>query len=476
PRPNGVWLDPFDPTEVNVHYTEANSWQYSFHVQHDISGLIDLCGGDRQMEEWLDELFTTSSRTSGREQADITGLVGQYAQGNEPSHHIAYLYDYVGAPWKTQRVVRKIMDELFTTQPDGLCGNEDCGQMSAWYVFSALGFYPVTPGSDIFAFGSPLFRNAVIHLENGKDFTIRAPRSNHERIYIDHVMRDGTPYTKSYVRWADIEEGHTFIFGMEDRPNERFGARTSDRPVQKCEGSIVENPWFKVPALAFSGFTKVEIEALRPEYRIWYQVVDAGSSPADNGYELYQRPFTISRNVTIYAYCTDASGRRSFVTRTDLRRIENSWKVSLAYPYNRLYSAGGDQAIVDGVRGGTNFRLGGWQGYQNSDFEATIDLGRRQGISKIDATFLQDSRSWILLPQWVEYYTSSDGSNYVKQGHVTHFVDPKDETCQIHDFQLSLKTDARYVKVVAKNFGTLPDWHIGAGGRAHIFIDEVSIQ
>ena len=327
PRVNGSWLDPFDPTEVNRHYTEANAWQYSFHVQHDVNGLVEASGGDSSMEDWLDELFSTSSQTSGRELEDISGLVGQYAQGNEPSHHIAYLYDYIGVPWKTQRLVRKIMDELFSSQPDGLCGNEDCGQMSAWYVMSALGFYPVTPGSDIYVFGTPIFRNAVIHQENGKDFTIRAPRTSSTNRYINHVMRDGVPYTKSYLHYSDIERGRTFIFGMDAQPNPRFGYKPDDRPVAAVEKTIVENPWIVVPAADFAAFTRVEIGAVDKRYGIWYQIVPEGSV-AGGEYKRYERPFTVSRSCMVYAYCTDEAGNRSFTTQTALHRVENNDKAT----------------------------------------------------------------------------------------------------------------------------------------------------
>ena len=476
PRVNGIWLEPFNPTDVNVHYTEANSWQYSFHVQHDIAGLVEASGGDTSMEEWLDELFSASSDTGGAwKVADMTGMVGQYAQGNEPSHHIAYLYAYVGVPWKTQRVVRQIMDELFTAQPDGLCGNEDCGQMSAWYVMSALGFYPVTPGSDQYVFGTPMFRNAVIHLENGKDFTLRAPRASSTNRYINHVMRDGLPYSRSYMRYADIEAGSTFIFGMDEKPNPKFGVRKEDRPYSGVEKTIVENPWFKVGSSAFQAFTKVEIEAADKDYRIWYQMIPEGSV-AGGDFQLYQRPFTVSRSCTVYAYCTDKEGNRSFVTKTSLRHVDHNYKVSLLQPYNPTYGAGGDQAIVDGIRGSLNFRLGGWQGYQGHDFEAVIDLGQVKHLSHLAAGFLQDTGAWIVLPEWVEFSTSRDGKTFTEPRRVRHEVDPKDYTRQIHEFELPLNTDARYVKVLAHGFGTLPAWHAGAGGESHIFVDEVTIR
>ena len=476
PRQNGCWLEPFNPAEVNVHYTEANAWQYSFHVQHDIGGLIEACGGDSSMEQWLDELFSTSSQTTGWEQVDMTGMIGQYVQGNEPSHHIAYLYNYAGVPWKTQRVVRQIMDELFTSQPDGLCGNEDCGQMSAWYVMSSLGLYPVTPGSDVFVFGSPVFRNAVIHQENGRDFTVRAPRTSSVNRYINHVMRDGVPYTKSYLRYADIERGRTFIFGMDNRPNPRFGSEPEDRPVAAVEKTIVENPWFKVASPAFTSYTKVEIGCPDKDCSIWYQVVPEGGV-AGGDFSRYDRPFTVSRSCTVYAYCMNRDGKRSFTTQTTLHRIENSgYTVSITHPYSTLYTAGGDRGLIDGIRGSDNYRLGGWQGYQGCDFEAVIDLGSVKHLSKVSAGFLQDTRAWILLPLWVEFYTSRDGKTFQKQGRQSHDVDPQDYARRILEIAQPLNTEARYVKVLARNFGPLPAWHAGAGGQAHLFIDEITLK
>src|SRR5215216_4843108 len=184
PRNNGGWAEPFDPREVTFAFTEANSWQYTFFAPHDISGLVALMGGREQFSRKLDQLFTVDSRTTGREQADITGLIGQYAHGNEPSHHMAYLYNYAGQPWKTQSRVRQIMDEFYKPTPDGLIGNEDCGQMSAWYVLSAAGFYPVTPGSQTYVIGSPLFPEVRFNLENGKSFVIRSINASDRNVYI----------------------------------------------------------------------------------------------------------------------------------------------------------------------------------------------------------------------------------------------------------------------------------------------------
>ncbi|HNU09623.1 MAG TPA: glycoside hydrolase family 92 protein, partial [Pyrinomonadaceae bacterium] len=156
PKRNGGWLEPFAPAEVTFNFTEGNSWVYSFFVPQDVSGLMKLNGGPVPFAERLEQLFTTKEELSGRVQPDITGLIGQYAHGNEPSHHIAYLFDYAGRPWRTQFYARKILDEFYKPEPDGLIGNEDCGQMSAWYIVSALGFYQVNPSDPVYAFGSPI--------------------------------------------------------------------------------------------------------------------------------------------------------------------------------------------------------------------------------------------------------------------------------------------------------------------------------
>jgi hypothetical protein len=157
--------------------------------------------------------------------------------------------------------------------------------------------------------------------------------------------------------------------------------------------------------------------------------------------------------------------------------VDNNYKVQLVHPCNPMYNGGGDNAIVDGIRGQKNFRLGGWQGFQDTDFEAVIDLGAEKSLSSLSASFLQDTGAWIVLPHWVDFFTSRDGKSYEQQAHVMHEVDPQDYTVQIHEFTAPVRTKdkARYVRVYAKSFGELPAWHDGAGGQSHIFVDEVTI-
>lgn len=229
------FMSPFDPYKVDFNYTEGNAWQYSFYVPQDMSGYIKLLGGKEKLAIFLDTLFTTSSKLTGHKQADISGMIGQYVHGNEPSHQIAYEYDYAGQPWKTQAMIRRIMKEMYTDQPDGLSGNEDCGQMSAWYVFSSMGFYPVCPASDQYAIGSPLFDKATLHFENGKTFTVQTTNNHLGNSYIQSATLNGSSYPNSYLTYDDIVKGGVLEFNMGSKPNTAWGSGENEVPVTKVE-------------------------------------------------------------------------------------------------------------------------------------------------------------------------------------------------------------------------------------------------
>ena len=230
------FIKPFDPYALSLHFTEANAWQYSFYVPQDLSGQMRLMGGKEKLATFLDSLFSTTSKLTGiMPKLNISGLIGQYAHGNEPSHQIAYEYDYVGQPWKTQAMVRRIMNELYRAEPDGLSGNEDCGQMSAWYVLSAIGFYPVCPGADHYALGSPVVDKAVIHFENGKSLTIVTANNSKQNVYVNSAKLNGADYTKSYITYEDVVKGGTLEFDMSAAPNKTRAVSGSDIPVTKIE-------------------------------------------------------------------------------------------------------------------------------------------------------------------------------------------------------------------------------------------------
>ncbi|HVJ09636.1 MAG TPA: GH92 family glycosyl hydrolase [Acidisarcina sp.] len=232
---NGEWAEPFSPIEIGHSkqwrdYTESNPWVTTFSAQHDPKGLGQLFGGREALVAKLDALFSAPSDLPPDAPPDIAGLVGQYAHGNEPGHHIAYLYACAGAPYKTQERVRSLLETMYDNQPDGLAGNEDCGQMSAWYIISALGFYAVDPVSANYVFGSPLFDRAAIRLANGKELVLETKRKSPEDKYIQSVTFNGKPHTKVWFSHADVANGGTFVFTMGSEPNKAFGADESAAP------------------------------------------------------------------------------------------------------------------------------------------------------------------------------------------------------------------------------------------------------
>jgi len=235
---DGSWAEPFDPIEMGHtkkyrDYTESNAWQTTFGIQHDVTGYIELMGGDKAFVERLEELFNQPSTLPVDAPPDIAGLVGQYAHGNEPSHHIAYLYAYAGEPAKTQERIHFLNTQMYSNTPDGIAGNEDCGQMSAWFVLSSIGFYAVDPVSAHYVFGTPLFDRVTVNLGSGKKLVFEARREAKESIYIQSVEWNGKAHKQSWFSHADAAEGGRFVFRLGSKPAESFGKDKASRPVSK---------------------------------------------------------------------------------------------------------------------------------------------------------------------------------------------------------------------------------------------------
>jgi len=475
-RLNNQWFSPFNAAEVNFNYTEANAWQYSFYVPQDVTGFIDLLGGEAALEKQLDALFSASSETKGRDQVDITGLIGQYAHGNEPSHHIAYLYNYIGKPHKTQKYVRQIINELYTAQPNGYSGNEDCGQMSAWYVLSSLGFYSVCPGTNQYVIGSPVFDYAHIKTTNGKTFSINVAQENSgtapyiktiKRKLLNEQLED---YTKSYLTHADILAGGEFFFTMDDTPNFEFGKNEENRPVTKIETKrIVAVPAIFKGERSFREQTTIGINCATPNAIIYYQIDKEET-------KVYSKPFIISKDCDLTVWATKEGYSESKKATSDFHFIENNKTIELATAYASHYSAGGDYALIDEIFGGNDFRVGNWQGYQYVNLEATIDLGNTTSYNEIAVNFLQDENSWIFMPLEVQFLSSNNGIDFDLVAIIKNEISPKESGSIIKAFKSSKAGAGRYIKIVAKNRQFCPDYHKGAGGKSWIFADEVSIK
>ncbi len=222
----GNWIEPFDPLKYGGNggypFTEGNGWQYLWYVPHDVYKFIELMGGKEKFSQKLDEFFTLEAKPEDVN-GNASGFIGQYAHGNEPSQHIIYLYNFVNEPWKAQLYSSKVMNEQYTDLPSGYSGNEDCGQMSAWYILSAMGFYPLNPANGIYCLGSPQIEKAVIKFEDGKQFIIKTKNHSKENIYIQSVKLNGSEYGKSYITHKDIINGGTIEFTMDNKPNKNWG-------------------------------------------------------------------------------------------------------------------------------------------------------------------------------------------------------------------------------------------------------------
>ena len=216
---NGEFVAAFTPKEYSPYFCESNAWQYFWSVQHNIEGLAEFIGGKELFEKKLDTMFSLNPLPEDKLPIFSTGMIGQYVHGNEPSHHVAYLYNYIEKPWKTQELVREILETQYKDEPNGHCGNEDCGQMSSWYVFSALGFYPVNPAQGVYAFGSPIIDAATLNLENGKIFTVEAINNSSDNMYIQTIELNGKIIERNYIEHSEIMDGGTLIFTMGNLPN-----------------------------------------------------------------------------------------------------------------------------------------------------------------------------------------------------------------------------------------------------------------
>jgi predicted alpha-1,2-mannosidase len=473
PRKNGAWLTPFDPFEVNNYFTEGNSWQYSFFVPHDVYGLMEMHGGKNKFHDRVLELFTATEKTTGREQADITGLIGQYAHGNEPSHHMAYLFNFTDHPEMTQALVRRILNDFYKNDPDGLIGNEDCGQMSAWYVLSSMGFYSFAPGIPYYTVGSPEFDEVIIHQEDGPDFRIVAENASQKK-YVKSVNGE----RKFWFSHADILEGNKIVLDMTDNPKEVPAPDSllgDPFKINWKERSFTPVPYFGNGQETFRDSLKVELFSPVPGNPIYYTT--DGTMPTHYS-KLYQGPFYIHSSTTVQAIASYQNKFNSGVVTAAYHKIEHHWKVAIQSQYNPQYTAGGPEGLIDGLYGDLNWRKGRWQGYQNQDFEAVLDLGKPTSISEVHASFLEDTRAWIWLPTQVMFAFSNDGVQYSTDlvMNVDNIADAYSERLYRFDLKMDQSAMIRFVRIKAKNYGTLPAWHPGAGGKAFVFVDEIWVK
>jgi hypothetical protein len=334
--------------------------------------------------------------------------------------------------------------------------------MSAWYVLSAAGFYPVTPGSTVYAIGSPLFPEVRFNLENGKTFVVRTVNGSDRNVYIQSATLKGKAYNKSFLLHDDLMAGGELVFTMGQRPNLKWGTGPGNEPVSRIDGAqIVPVPVIKAAGQTFRGRLEIELAGNEDLY-----YTTDGSEPGAKS-PRFTKPFFIEADTTVKALAVATDGRRSLVATAKYHRIPHDWKITLESRYSSQYTGGGDSALIDGLRGTTNWSGGGWQGYQGKDFGAVLDLGSVQDVSSVGAGFLQDRGSWIWMPAYVEFALSMDGNSFGPAVTIANDVSEKREGVVIHDFVKSIPPQkARYIRVRGVNLRA----------EGWVFVDEILIN
>jgi hypothetical protein len=437
PRRNGGFPSPFDPYQVDFNFTEANSWQYSLFVPHDIETLKLYHGGETAFAAKLNSLFTVSSKTTGREQSDITGLIGQYAHGNEPSHHAAFLFNYLQSPDKREKalqIIRRIMSELYKNAPDGLCGNEDCGQMSAWYVLAANYVYSLCPGKKEFL-EIPDSRFSVSTSSNRLDFI---PATPHQESIVKDYLQLPAPV----------------ILG---------------------------------PQTAFSGKAEVTVYCADTAAEITCEIRKKVTDPETGDFtEIVTRENFVNRHTfeivtdqsfDVYCVAVKSGYEDSKKVHATFRHSNMNMQMVYSTTYDNQYTGGGKNALIDGIRGGSDFRTGAWQGWRGQDVELIVDLGKERPISTVGISCLEEIKSWIWFPSSIEVLISHDGVSYGNTGPIKISEALNDYKPKTKEFTKQIRASGRYVKfVIHPGVQPIPQWHEGAGETCWIFADEIIIR
>lgn len=476
-RRGGTWFGPFNPSEVNFNYTEANAWQYSLAAPQHMGVLRKTLGGNKGLEDFLDALFSAKSELDGRHQVDITGLIGQYAHGNEPSHHMAYLYNFTHSPHKTQERIDQILRTMYSNQPDGLSGNEDCGQMSAWYVLSAMGIYPVAPGSTRYAFGRPLQDEAKINLEDGQSFTLRTQNNSPENKYIQKITLNGKPYTKLYIDHKEFMRNGVLEFEMGPNPNVELKSYSQEPFSEKIEAEdFVPVPYFTNASRVFEQKMETEIKVVNlDEYNIHFTT--DGTEPTENS-PIYSGKLSFSETTLLKARTIKKGLEKSFFSQVVsmlYSKKKQDFSFMLKSEFANQYAASGKEALVDGLKGGNDFRSGDWQGFEGVSVAGDFIFNTPKAIQKVHFSFLQDERSWIFLPESITVEYSLDGNTFKKCELLKNTISPLKLGTFTHVFSINIPESKKIValRFSAQNRGTCPKGHISEGGKAWLFADEI---
>jgi predicted alpha-1,2-mannosidase len=497
PRTNGDFLSPYAPQEVNNHFTEANAYQYSFSPVHDIEGWMEVLTNFRAareswnslprkkqamvvksrhdvLEDLLDELFTAPSETTGREQADITGLIGQYAHGNEPSHHIAYLYNATNNPGKTSYWVHEILNSQYQNAPDGLSGNEDCGQMSAWYVMASMGLYPLVPGQPHYQLSTPKWDAIHLELASGKSLDIAAKGAGP---YLSNynLGEEILPHKqKRYVTHQKLLEGGTW--------DVERGTDEGHWKIRQRYTTSLNNPTPPAPIIrvnrTFSGETPVEVIPTG-SYDLWrYDRYENVKWKKDR--KGRERMGTAFDNGFVTAI-TPHFGYGNHIAKAVFTKRDDNFNAEwIKGTPTAQYTAGGARAAVDGILGDTDWRKGHWIGIQGEDAVLEISLEKPKSVHSISVGVLKDIRAWIALPNNVAVEVRyQDEEEWTALGSVNFEYRAlfEEEPVRLSlPYETNSSIPVSKIRIHFENAGELMFWHPGAGYPSYFFVDEVTLE
>ena len=482
-RRNGGFIEPFVPAQVDQNYTEANAWQYCFAQARFLQKTVGT--NDQAL---LEKMFLANSALEGRQQADITGLIGQYAQGNEPSHHIIYLLENDRL---RNEYLSQVMNNFYLNKPDGLIGNEDCGQMSAWYVLSSLGFYPAIPGDDMeiaYRIGVPLFKHACIHFENNRSLTLTNEVAEQAGAY--DIEGASFPGYLSHVTMMSAAELHWRKKPFASTPLQFNSYRNA--AFREAISNYSVAPAIRADRISFSGSLKVRVTPY-PNLVAGNTYTSVGTSLVNTNGTDTALVLNIKQSCDLSAYSQGESMEYEYGFQGDpkhaLLALYPSTTVKahfVALPagrsiqnlsqYDNQYTAGGPDAMIDLLRGQKDWRIGGWQGYHGKDFMAVVDLGSVQKVNRVGLGCIQESKPWIMMPKEISFEVSTDGVHYHALKSVMPNEDAHLEEAIIKDYYTNCGEEIRYIRVKAARYGTLPSWHISAGEESWMFVDEILIE
>ncbi|OSZ66856.1 hypothetical protein CAP40_13525 [Sphingomonas sp. IBVSS2] len=477
-----VPMDTWDT--LNRHYVSGNIWAYSSYTPHDMIAAIRLHGGREAYARWLEGIFTDTRPIGGEQHVDISGFVGRYAHGDEPGHHMAWLFNLVGEPWLTQLYVNRLVREMYADRPDGLVNNEDLGQMSAWYLLATLGFYPVAPGDLTYQITAPHHRRATIALENGKRFVIEAGNLTPENIFVQSATLDGKPYPHSYIRHERIMAGGVLRFEMGPKPNRAWGSDPRETSLGAFDDKVpAEVPhraaWapFDPDATAyFAGSRAVDLQTAEPGAVIRYTL--DGREP-DGRSRRYAGPLRISHDTVLKAVAL----REGLATSTIFEKhYARAATVGLGPGYPRIaiaepdmpYGRADGAMLIDQQRGTRFYGDKKWSG-RLGDITATIDLGRSRPVRSVTIGYLDDPMNGILVPRRIEIWAGSEAGALSLVGS-RDVAAPRAIRQAVDRLRIPVRGSFRQYQVRVLSAGTMPPGLSPPGRKAWLFLDEILLQ